>query len=172
MLSPTELVDGKISLEHLKSVLSYDRKTGIFKNKSIRSQSTKVGHVAGSLTPKGYVKIKIKGRGYAAHQLAIFYVTGVWPEQVDHKNGVKDDNRYANLRVADSHINAQNKKFAMKGSASGLLGAHRGGWKKRRWVSAITTEGETLYLGIYKTAEEAHEVYKKAKRKLHKGCTI
>lgn len=159
--------------EELRAILDYNPDTGVFTAKVKRCQSGSAGEVAGHVSKKGYRVIKVKGSAYKAHRLALFYVKGVWPsDQVDHINGVKDDNRLANLREADSFINSQNKKTAVRGSASGLVGAHRGAWKGRRWVSEICHNGVRTFLGVFQTAEEAHFAYVDAKRKLHQGCTI
>jgi len=150
--------------ERLLQLLDYNPETGVFTNKERRANCCVVGAAAGSINSKGYRVIKLGQRAYKAHRLAIFYVTGAWPpDQVDHINGVKDDNRYANLRPADQFINQQNKHGPVAGSASGLLGAHRGGWKGRRWVAEIRRNGVRLYLGVFRTPEEAHAAYMKAK---------
>jgi hypothetical protein len=162
-----------VTHEELLRAFHYDPDTGVFTNISRRANCVHPGTRAGYVNAKGYRVIKYRQQAYKAHRLAIFYMTGEWPpEQVDHINGDRDDNRYSNLRCADPALNTQNLKGAVSGSSSGLLGAHRGGWKKRRWVAAINVEGRRLYLGIYKTPEEAHQVYLEAKRMLHKGCTI
>jgi hypothetical protein len=162
-----------VTHEELLRAFHYDPITGVFTNILRRANCVHPGTQAGHVNAKGYRIIKYRQRAYKAHRLAIFYMTGEWPpEQVDHINGNRDDNRYSNLRCADRALNTQNLKGAVSGSASGLIGAHRGGWKKRRWVATINVEGKRHYLGIYQTAEEAHQVYLETKRMLHKGCTI
>ena len=159
--------------EELLRAFHYNPDTGVFTNISRRANCVHLGTIAGFVNSKGYRVIKYRQLAYRAHRLAIFYMTGEWPpEQVDHINGKRDDNCFVNLRCADACINTQNLKGPPRNSTSGLLGAHRGGWKKRRWVAAISVEGRRMYLGIYQTPEEAHRVYMEAKRKLHKGCTI
>jgi len=155
-----------MSLDHntLMRLLDYDPATGVFTNRTKRANCTQVGAVAGAINSKGYRVIKIGQKAYKAHRLALFYMTGSWPpDQVDHINGVKDDNRYCNLRPADQYLNQQNKHGPVAGSASGLLGAHRGGWKGRRWVSEIRRNNVREYLGIFDTPEEAHRAYMRAK---------
>lgn len=161
-----------LTQQTLKHFLIYDPETGVFTARIRRGSCVFVGDIAGFVNARGYRVIKIGQKAYKAHKLAILYMTGIWPEQVDHRNGQKADNRFENLRCADNFINAQNKHHAVSGSASGLIGAHRGGWKGRRWVASICHNGVQTYLGIYQTAEEAHEVYLQAKRALHQGCTI
>lgn len=162
-----------ISPAELRELLHYDPGTGVFTAKTRRGNCVHVGDVAGHVSVKGYRVIKVLGTAYKAHRLAILYVTGEWPaDVVDHINGMRDDNRYANLRCADSYINSQNKRAAVSGSKSGLIGAHKGAWKGRRWVSEICHNGKRTFLGVFGTAEAAHLAYVEAKRQLHQGCTI
>ena len=162
-----------LTQDALRELFHYAPGTGAFTAKTRRGNCVQIGDVAGHVNKKGYRVIKVLGVAHKAHRLAIFYVTGAWPPNaVDHINGDKDDNRFANLRCADDYINAQNKRDGIKGSKSGLIGAHRGAWKGRKWVSEIQHNGQRTYLGIFQTAEAAHLAYVEAKRQLHQGCTI
>lgn len=162
-----------MKLDELKSMFHYEPSTGVFTNISRRANCVYSDTRAGHVNAQGYRIIKIKQKAYKAHRLAFFYVTGQWPSgQIDHINGQKDDNIFSNLRDVDCFTNAQNWVRGAQNSHSGLIGAHRGGWKKRRWVSDIQHNGQRTYLGIFNTAREAHEAYLKAKRELHQGCTI
>lgn len=159
-----------MTADQLRELFEYNPDTGVLISRTRRANCIQVGAVAGHINRKGYRVIKVQGKAYKAHRLALLYVTGAWPmNQVDHVNGVKDDNRLVNLRDVDATVNAQNKWKAVRGSASGLVGAHRGGWKKRRWTSSIEARGGRVYLGIFHTAEEAHAAYLAAKRELHGG---
>jgi hypothetical protein len=157
-----------ITVDSLKRLLHYDPLTGVF-TVLTKAPRRKVGDVAGCYC-RGYLRIHIGGFGYQAHRLAWLYVYGDWPKHdIDHINGIRDDNRIANLRDVPKGINIQNQKAAHHGSQSGLLGVS---WNKRKWRAKITLNGQIKYLGHYDNKYEAHEAYLKAKRQMHEGCTI
>lgn len=160
----------ELTAERLRELLHYDPDTGIFTNRAPRKK-IRVGEVAGTLDQSsGYVCLGVDRRRHYAHRLAFLYMTGAWPRDlVDHKNGNRADNRWANLRDAPRLINQQNMRRAVSGSASGLLGAHR---KRGRWSSQIKVRGQIVKLGIFSTPQEAHAAYIAAKRQQHEGCTI
>ena len=87
----------------------------------------------------------------------------------DHINGIKTDNRIANLRSVSMTVNLQNMRKANRDSLSGLLGAHK---KRSHWESRIRVDRKQIHLGIFETPEEAHAAYLAAKRLHHSGCTI
>lgn len=131
------------------------------------------GCVAGWIDTKGYRRIKVDGRKYAAHRLVWLYCYGRWPSnQIDHINGIRDDNRLSNLRDATQFENMQNQRRAQSHNlSSGLLGVS---WNKDRgkWQSNIWANGKKHYLGRFKTAEEAHARYLAAKAQLHPFAVI
>jgi hypothetical protein len=97
-------------------------------------------------------------------------MTGEWPKGlIDHVNGVKDDNRFANLRVVDETGNSQNIRKPNRRNKSGFMGVI---FFQNKWRASITHKGKTHWLGDFKTPEEAHEAYLIAKRKLHTACTL
>ena len=93
---------------------------------------------------------------------------------VDHINGNRGDNRLCNLRDVSRKINTQNRKSASINNSCGLLGVseHKGVGKSGRFVAGIYIEGKRKHLGVFDTAQQAHEAYLTAKRKYHEGCTI
>lgn len=118
------------------------------------------GTIAGSLDAKGYVRVKIDGKPYLAHRLAWFYMTGAWPKkQLDHRNKVKNDNSWLNLREADDSDQNGNKDLRIN-NTSGFRGVY---YMKRRnvWIAQLCTK-PYKYLGSYQTKEEAAEKYKEA----------
>ncbi len=162
---------GRITLGRLKEIMKYDPETGVFTYLVNRGRLRKAGDVAGVVSPKsfhnggGYRIIVVDGRGYAAHQLAWFYVNGVWPkDRIDHINVCRDDNRISNLREATHSQNMANRP-AQSNNTSGLKGAyfHKAA---RKWVSCIQKEGEYMYLGLHETKELAHAAYCNAARNL------
>lgn len=67
--------------EDLLALLDYQPATGLFTWRQDRRPRVKASDEAGGIKGKwNYYVITIKGRSYPAHQLAWFYVHGVWPE--------------------------------------------------------------------------------------------
>lgn len=147
-----------------REMLSYDPETGVFVwTKS--PNSYKNGDVAGSLDSYGYRRISIFGRFYKAHRLAWFYVHGAWPIEIDHINGIRDDNRLSNLRPADRFINTQNQRRRCT-NKSGFIGVSYSE-KSKKWKAQIRANHQSYGLGLHETPEAAHLAYLKAKAALH-----
>jgi len=120
----------------------------------------------------GYISISINRNRYLAHRLAWLYENGDWPKQdIDHINGNRSDNRIENLRDVSHQVNCQNKRSIGKQNTSGFLGVN---WRKDRqkWRAVISTRRKQKFLGFFDTAQEAHQAYLIAKRKLHEGSTL
>lgn len=155
------------SLDYLRRVLSYDQETGHFTRMVKTGPVTKVGSIAGTVDWQGYRRIRVASkRQVPAHRLAWFYVHGAWPEHpIDHINGNRDDNRLCNLRLTDAKQNAQNRTRVRRISKIGLLGVSRCGSGK--YQASFFADGKSRYLGVFLTAEEAHQAYLAAKRAHH-----
>lgn len=94
----------------IEDQISYDPITGHF-HWIISKPKIQKGARAGGLTEKGYRKIRINGKKYFEHRLAVYFMTGEWPEdEVDHENKTKDDNRWDNLRPCTGQQNTWNTK--------------------------------------------------------------
>jgi hypothetical protein len=84
-------------------------------------------------------------------------VTGEWPTGlIDHQNGDGTDNRWANLRLATSSLNAANSR-RRSDNTSGFKGVSR--CRGARWRASIQLNGKFKHLGHFDTPEEAHAVY-------------
>lgn len=153
-----------ITQEMLKKFLRYNSRTGVFKNRVQRGTRGAPGAVAGSIAKSGYVELQLLGKRYYAHRLAWFYVHGVWPTQVDHRNGVRSDNKLTNLRSADALCNAQNLARRDQ-NTSGFTGASK---MRNKWRAQIKVANKQHFLGAFDTPEDAHAAYIKAKREFHK----
>jgi hypothetical protein len=162
-----------LTAARLRDIIKYDPETGAFTWLVSIGHRCKPGQSAGHIgNVGGYLLIGIERKTYTAHRLAWLYVHGEWPKQhIDHINGVRLDNRIANLRDVPNSINCQNRHTAMPSSTHGYLGAT---YNKRVgvWAATITANGKTYSLGCHKSGEAAHQAYLEAKRRLHEGCTI
>lgn len=159
-MKPTQ----QILMEHLK----YDPETGIF-TRVRKTGTSEVGDHAGYVHPtRGYVMISILNVKYPAHRLAHLYMTGNWPpEQIDHINRNRSDNRWCNLRPASPAENRINRVTdRTKNSISGLRGVK---WHRhiKRWAATIHKDGTAYNLGLFDTKEAAHEAYKDAAVRIH-----
>jgi hypothetical protein len=68
----------------------------------------------------------------------------------------------SNLRLADRSLNMANTT-AYRNNKSGLKGAYRSG---NRWRSTIRHHRQTIYLGMFESAEAAHAAYAAKAREL------
>lgn len=131
-----------------------------------------IGELAGCKYPFGYVVTKINMTRFAVHRLIWIWVYGKWPDgDIDHINGIRDDNRISNLRDVTRSVNRENLKVALNNNKHGILGAS---WIESRkcYYVAIKVSGKTHFLGLTRDPEDARNRYLEAKRKLHQGCTI
>jgi hypothetical protein len=153
--------------EYLRSRLDYDPETGVFtwresQGKPRHWNTRYAGKPAGAKHRSGAVHICVDGKLYQAHRLAWLYVYGRWPaEQVDHINRNPSDNRLCNLREASCSENLCNRV-----AVSGLKGASYNS-RLRKFVAQIKKNRQARYLGLFDTAEAAHEAYCDAAHELH-----
>jgi hypothetical protein len=159
-----------ITAEQLRKILEYSAETGVLVWKIRPSRAVKAGDVAGNINAKGYSTIGICGKVYKTHRIVWLHVTGNWPiGLIDHINGNKSDNRFANLRDVGAEGNSQNVRKPNKRNKSGFMGVI---WFQNKWRASITINKKTIRIGDYATPEEAHQAYLDAKRMYHAACTI
>jgi hypothetical protein len=153
-------------VELLREWLIYTPETGEIvwaKNRPYRKNSGKSALGQGNT---GYYQIKFQGVCYQAHRIAYALYHGVdpYPDDVDHRNRVKTDNRIDNLRLTTRQQNCYNTKH--KNNTSGCNGVT---WKKKlqKWEVNISVNYERIYLGVYDTLDEAIEARLKAEDNLN-----
>lgn len=147
----------KVTHERLTERLDYDPATGVFRWRHN-------GRRAGTPHVDGYIQIMIDYRPYREHRLAWLYVHGAWPpDQIDHINGVRTDNRIANLRLASHTENSRNRKVGK----NNLIGVKGVSHQKKRYRAEIQADGRRIVLGTFATAEEAHAAYSAAAEQFH-----
>lgn len=159
-----------LTAERLRQVLSYDPATGVFTRILRTHGKVKIGSVAGSPNSKGYLQCRVDNRLYLLSRLAFLYMTGKPPSHgVDHINGIRTDNRWANLRDVPQRINCENRRSAGRHSKTGLLGVSPRG---SGFVATIGVRGSKLVLGSFDDPRVAHAAYLAAKRRHHVGNTL
>lgn len=152
-----------LTAERLRECLRYHPATGGWTWFSTNSPRRLAGSPAGELKPSGYVLIGIDGQRYRAHRLAWLYMTGGWPpRQVDHKSGVRSDNRWTNLRLASQVQNSANMR-TRSNNALGVKGVTRfDGVRGTKYRAHLFIDGRQNFLGSFDTIEEAQEAYRSA----------
>jgi len=142
-----------ITQSKLKKILHYNEITGVFTRRFTIRKGINKGDVVGCLN-KGYLTVYVDNRAYRLHRLAWLYVYGEHPlNQIDHINGVRDDNSIANLRDVTNKENHKNKTL-LKNNKSGVAGVS---WCKRRnrFRVNITVDLRHIHIGCYKSFLDA-----------------
>lgn len=155
----------RLSADIIKQQLSYCPVTGLFSWKISKPRAAK-GLIAGFTCGKGYTRIKVLGISLSAHRLAWLFSEGVWPtEQIDHMNGVRDDNRRCNLREATAFENARNRQ-SRKPTKSGFKGVVP---MRNKFQASCRVANVVHHLGTFPTAEEAATAYNLFASKHHQS---
>ena len=154
-----------LTQERLKELLHYDPETGVWTWRVSRGGRLAGSH-AGTLSKAlGYVMISIDKEILYAHRLAMLYMTGNMPPEVDHVNRDGSDCKWKNLRAATHSENLAN----VSGWSSNTSGARGVVYQKdaRLYRANIEKNGKRIFLGYFKTVEEASAVYLEAARRLN-----
>ena len=165
------------SQAYLHECFEYDLETGAFKWKPRplhHFKGTYGFHIFGSryagkpaftCADGGYFRGALDGVIFRAHRVIWKLVTGEEPEMVDHVNGNGLDNRFSNLRAANSAKNAHNARLR-RDTVSGLKGVSFCR-TQNKWMAQIRVNTRTKFLGHFLDKHEAHEAYKQAAIKYH-----
>lgn len=114
----------------------------------------------------GYRRFKhYNGKAYKASRVIYYLHTKEWPEVVDHIDGNRLNDNIMNLRAATRSLNNKNVK-KRKNNTSGHKGVS---FKKKigKYQVLVQVDGKNIYFGVYSDLEEAAEVARKAREKLH-----
>lgn len=157
-----------ISQSRLKDLMHYNAETGMFVRVKKVNNRTKVGQIISKLNEDGYVVVIVDRVTCLAHRLAFLWMTGKYPDkkmQIDHINGIRNDNRWENLRQVSAQENQHNRHQADKfaGRTSTRLGVSFKKLGLKRWEANIRVNGKLIYLGRFATEDEAANAYIKAK---------
>lgn len=158
MPSPRKSIE---AYEGAKARVSYDSETGsLHWVKPPRTNPTAFGVKAGTETNQGYREIWVHGFKFREHNLIWFIAYGEIPSQLDHINGVRNDNRLENLRIATVTENNRCRPLQAN-NTTGFKGVSFARWK-RQFSAHICVDRKSLLLGYSDKADEAAHMYNKA----------
>ena len=140
--------------EQLREQIHYEPTSG-----RLTWKGNKGGAEVGCHTNEGYRHFRFGAVTIRSHRAAWAMHYGEWPSgQIDHINGIRDDNRIANLRVVSVKQNCQNRRRNANNS-SGQTGVH---WdaSEGRWRAKI----QGKHLGLYSNFNDAVTARKAAEK--------
>jgi hypothetical protein len=154
------------AFENARTLLDYNKESGVFTWKTSRGGLAQKGVKAGSLDTKGYVQIKIDGRLIFAHRLAWFFVNGGFDfGHIDHIDRNPQNNAIANLRPCAHFENHQNTGLRAD-NTSGVTGVSFLK-KSGKWLAYINLKGKRISVGRFDSFGDAVEARLKAKGEIH-----
>jgi len=173
------------SQDELLTMFDYDKDTGVltWRDRGKEQFSSFAAYSSfkarwackevGFICAEGYRKLTIKRSVHSAHKIIWKMVYGEdvpYPEfEIDHINGVRNDNSLANLRKVTKSENQRNAAMR-RNNVSGVNGVN---WvkSKQRWVCRIWDGKIHKYLGQFVHLEDAKICRERAERELgyHEG---
>jgi HNH endonuclease len=108
----------------------------------------------------GYFVGRIFEGHYYAHRVIFAMVKGYWPEEVDHDDKNRANNRWYNLKEV-THEQNMNNRTMRKDNKTGLPGVCFDK-KLRKYRAFIRKDGKQRHLGCFDIKEAAHKAYLEA----------
>ena len=137
-----------------RTILGRGKHDTLLKERFLKFSTSTNGYYQVILQKKGFKKI------YKVHSLVAICFLNHTPDGshnvvIDHINEIKTDNRLENLRLIGHR---ENVSRSMKNNTSTYVGVS---WSKnaKKWISQITIEGKTKYLGLFDNEEDANKKY-------------
>ena len=137
-----------------RTILGRGKHDTLLKERLLKFSTSTNGYYQVILQKKGFKKI------YKVHSLVAICFLNHTPDGshnvvIDHINEIKTDNRLENLRLIGHR---ENVSRSMKNNTSTYVGVS---WSKnaKKWISQITIEGKTKYLGLFDNEEDANKKY-------------
>jgi len=158
-----------VNQEKLKELIHYNPDTGLFtwlkrdrkwfvNNQAFARWNTiypgiEAGYIRKSKSGKSYIVISILAIDYKAHRLAFLYISGDWPNVIDHNDGNGVNNKWLNLNDVSHAENTRNQKLHITNS-SGVSGVT---YRKDRekWRVRISIDNKMTPLGSFDDFFEA-----------------
>lgn len=124
-----------------------------------------VGQRVGYMHKTGYWVCNYKGKTTKVHRMIFLMLKGYLPQEIDHIDQDRANNKIENMREASRSENQFNKSI-QKTSKSGFRGVswHRG---SQAWVVRVIKHGATVYQSYFKDLELAGLVAQEARAKFY-----
>ena len=149
------------SLYHRHRPLHYFTSVAMSRTWNKQFAGTRAGNLNRRL---GYRQVRIFTRLRREHRIIFKMVHGYEPEEVDHEDGNRQNNRPSNLVAANSAANNKNRSLG-RNNKSGTPGVHKANRPGARpWVAQIKVGGKCTHIGCFATYEEAVSARKSAER--------
>ena len=129
--------------------------------RKVDKQKGKAGAEAGTLTNYGYLTVRVDKKMVMVHRIIWEIERGPIPKgfEIDHIDGIRNNNHINNLRIATRSENRWNAAIR-KDNTSGVRGVR---WHKgtKKWRAEITISGKTKLLGHFATFNDAVNLRRK-----------
>jgi len=102
----------------------------------------------------GYSYVRIKGKKYPTHRVIFLMHHGFLPEQVDHIDTNRQNNKIENLRAATNAQNCRNRRRKITNSS----GVKNVSWHKplKKWRIQICVDARIKHIGYFEDLEIAN----------------
>lgn len=152
------------TVEQVRQILDYNPETGVltWKNKpremfttdrQFKTWNTRfAGKEAGNANGvNGYRNVGVLGTLYLAHRIIWLHYYGEWPNEVDHINHDRHDNRISNLQEAVRTTNMQNSSLSVN-NKTGFNGVQ---FRRGKWLAVIGVNNKRINLGTFANFSDA-----------------
>lgn len=149
----------------IRDCINLNKDTGELTWKYRVNNAVEVGRPIGTAHNKGYKFFRLNKTFYFNHRVVWYLAYGGWPKgEIDHINGIKDDNRLINLRDVTHRQNMLNKKSEQV-STSNYKGVH---WHKnnKKWRATLWNGSSKIHLGVFNCEMSAALAYDHAAKEV------
>jgi len=110
----------------------------------------------------GYLRLRIGGSLHLVHRIIWMMSYGEWPDNIDHVDHDRSNNKLSNLRNVTKSENAKNRSLNINNTSgkSGVIQDKRSG----RWVCRLGANHG--YVGSYQNIEDAFMARKQAEQSM------
>lgn len=148
-----------LTQDMLRKFYSYDPATGAMTYR-IPTKQHKVGDPVGFKHSGGYLAMSHNDSQYLIHRMIWLYVEGWLPEQVDHKDHNRMNNKWDNLRAVDNQTNSKNCSVSSN-STTGTNGVSKIK-ATGKYRAYINNNRKQIHIGVFDSLEEAKKAREQA----------